>query len=155
VPHVCTDRAPQAYELNGDSKVKETDPCTICCILHLLATTLDLGAPEAYPIMRQLESMASTFRFILVSYGADGRSILSCVRSSCDRSHARAIGPNPGIFGAVMFRQDHELVHLYMIGWSTAGLTADLALQVFGKQEAGGDCKPHQPLLGCLSRGLH
>jgi hypothetical protein len=56
----------QAFELQGVSKVGEASANAMFCILQLFVT-LDMAAPEAVPVMRLLEGMSSTLRFVLVS----------------------------------------------------------------------------------------
>ena len=54
----------KALELQGPRKVEEANVQGIFCCVQLLST-LDLTAPEAVPIVRQLKGMASTLRFVL------------------------------------------------------------------------------------------
>jgi hypothetical protein len=54
----------KAFELEGGRRVSETNVGGIICCLLLLGS-LDLTAPDALPIVRQLEGMASTLFFVL------------------------------------------------------------------------------------------
>jgi hypothetical protein len=77
----------QAFELQGPSKVGDASVCSIWCPVSLFCK-LDLTAPEALPIVQQLEGMASTLRFLLV------RRHIPCARPVLDvlRAHSRSAG---------------------------------------------------------------
>lgn len=55
----------QSFEKQGASKVDEANSMGIWACAQLLCV-LDLTAPEAAPIVRMLEEMPSTLRFMLV-----------------------------------------------------------------------------------------
>lgn len=56
----------KAYESRGASKMCQANVCGIwSCMQALSSTAMDLTAPEAQPIVRQLESIPSALRFVL------------------------------------------------------------------------------------------
>jgi hypothetical protein len=110
----------QAFELRGAGLVTEANVLAVEEPLNLFAM-LDLTAPEAVPIMRQLEDMPTTLRFILVS-GIVAIHLCACLADQ-----------------ETLPRQDNNLSHIKDMGYTTASMCALVCALALGKQE-GGDC---------------
>lgn len=87
----------KAFELQGVSKVDESPGNGMFCAVHLF-NTLDFAAPEAAPIMRMLEDMPSTLRFLLEHSRSHLKDIGATSAAAASAVCALAFGKQEGDF---------------------------------------------------------